>query len=88
MSIIEYWKQRIKENRRSWEQITAGDLAAILQEAEPALTDQPSKLNKAFSKRQAHEVFSSIDYEGMGPRAFRLCAKNVVREFVLNRKRI
>lgn len=88
MSIIEQWKARIKENRRSWEEISPEDIRAILKEAEATLTDKPSKVNKIMSRRKAHEVLSAGDYTKMGSIGFRLAARNVIREFVVNRKRI
>lgn len=88
MGIIAEWEQKIKEDRHSWERIPPEDVRAILTEAETTLTDKPSKVNKIMSKRKAHEILSAADYTKMGEIGYRLSVRNVIREFVVNRRRI
>lgn len=62
--------------------MTAGDLRAILNEASPHVTSEPSKLNSQLTKWQVWNMFhGAINCEGENDIVDVMIATNILREF-------
>jgi len=85
---INVWRECLKTDRRIYESMSKLEATAILEEAATMDLSGVSVLNKEFTRRQMHEIMVAAVRSCAGETLQSRVAKNIVREFVLKRKRI
>lgn len=84
---IEVWRDCLKTDRRIYESMTKLEAGAILEEAAATDLSGTSVLNNQLSKRRIHEILVGAVQEcADGKRLYWVVAKNIVCEFVLQRR--